>query len=552
MPYIPLEKLNEPSKSFIDEYVYYANKFCPGEKKNTKTVKKQIAKVKVAVRPVTKPTVLKKKTTAPDFPGISICVSAWKTTEYIEECLDSIARQTWFRNRNNYEIIVGIDGCQETLTKVKSIMHKYKNIRVYMMDKNVGTYVTCNTIMMKARFGWIMRFDSDDVMPEDMLEKIFTKNLRNANVIKYKYRNFGMKTNTGLANGSHIIKNSVWKRFGGYRDWQISADYDLLYRIADKVKTIELKDIYYNRRTHMISLMNTQGYEMKSDLRKKLDSFVVNESRKNRVITCVTEKSEQVYDQTPKLIVSFTTWKKRQDAVAKMIENFGKQTVQPDRIYCYLSSDEYGGENTPPCLQKLVDKKLIEIKWVKENTYCHKRHEVFKEHYNDYVFIIDDDILYDANYIADMYNAAVTHPDNVICYTGSKYEYGEKRQNTPVSENPSIKNCFLGGICCFPPRTFPIDDYFGNLDIRERISPKCDSSYLHVILFKNKTKVFLLHDRRERWINTIPDTQQVGVWEENKRMEAGTNINHMEHIVRQLIDAFGIKDEFRKIYPKFK
>lgn len=48
-------------------------------------------------------------------------------------------------------------------------MHKYKNLRVMIMNENVGTYVTCNTIMSKARYEWLMRFDSDDVMYENMV-----------------------------------------------------------------------------------------------------------------------------------------------------------------------------------------------------------------------------------------------------------------------------------------------------------------------------------------------------------------------------------------------
>jgi len=118
--------------------------------------------------------------------GISVCISAWKTAEYIEECLDSVAAQTWFKDHDNYEILLGIDGCEETLAKVKEIMHKYKNLKVMMMDKNVGTYVTCNTIMKEARYEWLLRFDSDDTMPNDMVAKIFANDLNDTTIIKNK------------------------------------------------------------------------------------------------------------------------------------------------------------------------------------------------------------------------------------------------------------------------------------------------------------------------------------------------------------------------------
>ena len=475
-----------------------------------------------------------------------------ETSAYIEECLDSVSNQTWFKNHNNYEILLGIDGCNETLDKVKEIMHKYKNIKVMMMDKNVGTYVTCNTIMKEAKYEWLLRFDSDDIMPSNMVEKIFSNNLKNIDLVRYNYCNFGGTSKyIGLANGSHLVRKTVFNKFGGYRDWKISSDYDFIYRICDKVHCLKLNNVCYNRRTHDNSLIHTNGFQMGSELRTKLDNFVKNETRKNRIIECKTEQFKEIYNNIHNIIVSFTTWKKRQESAKKMLYNFKKQTLKPDKIYCWLSTDEYGGQKVPNCLQKFVDENYIEIKWVKENTYCHKRHEVFKTHFNDYVFIIDDDILYDKNYLKDMYNAALCHPKNVICYTGCRYEYEQKRMNMPIVENPSVKNSFLGGICCFPPCTFPLNDYFNNIGIRDEIAQKCDSSYIHVILLKNNIEVFELNDRKSKWFNTIDNTQSVGVWQENKKVEKN-NISHMENIVRSLVKNFGISDKFNEIYPKFK
>lgn len=484
--------------------------------------------------------------------GVSICLSAWQTQDYIEECLDSIANQTWFKSHDNYEIILGIDACERTLEKVKSIMHKYRNLSVYIMKENVGTYVTCNTIMKKAQYRWLMRFDTDDVMPKDMLEKIFSRDLSNVDVVNYAYNNFGGKNYFGgIAYGSHVVRKSVWEKYGGYRDWRISADYDFLYRIKPDTRCLELCDVVYQRRIHSNSLMRTKGNEMSSKLRTELNNFVTSKSRQNKVIECKVTNCECVYTNRPQLIVSFTTWTKRHDAAAKMLDIFKKQTLKPDKIYCWLSSDEYEGEDVPQVLQNFVDEGYIEVRWVKENTYCHKRHEVFKEHWNDYVFTIDDDIVYPTDYLQKMYDAAQRHPNNPICYTGCRYEYEQHRYNHAIKENPSLKNSFLGGIACFPPRTFPLDDYFGNIDIRSEYAPKCDSSYINVILIKNNVQIFEVNDRRVTWFETIKGTQDVGVWVENRKMEGG-GINHMENIVRTLVEKFGIKDKFKSLYPRIR
>ena len=158
--------------------------------------------------------------------GVSVCISAWKTAKYIEDCLDSVVAQTWFKDHDNWEILLGIDGCEETLAKVKEIMHKYKNLKVMMMDKNVGTYVTCNTIMKEANYEWLLRFDSDDTMPNDMIAKIFANDLNDTTIIKNKHSDYTQTTSydyvfngisytkegKNYANEKCVISLTSWKK----------------------------------------------------------------------------------------------------------------------------------------------------------------------------------------------------------------------------------------------------------------------------------------------------------------------------------------------------
>ena len=130
-----------------------------------------------------------------DLGGISICVTAYKAKEFIKETLDSIISQTYFKSNNNWEIIIGIDGCNETLEYVKSIMCNYKNTKVYMMNSNMGTYVTTNTIMKLAKYDKLFRFDSDDIMMPDCVEKIINvfREHPNTDVCRLRFEN--VKTN---------------------------------------------------------------------------------------------------------------------------------------------------------------------------------------------------------------------------------------------------------------------------------------------------------------------------------------------------------------------
>lgn len=261
----------------------------------------------------------------------------------------------------------------------------------------------------------------------------------------------------------------------------------------------------------------------------------------------IFKKYGKTYDDLTKdkVIVSFTTWKKRHDCAAIMLDWFKQQTIKPDKIICWLSSDEYDGENIPQSLQKFVNEKYIEVRWIKENTYCHKRYEVFKEHKDDYVFLIDDDIYYEPNYIQLMYDAAKKHPQNIICYTGYKIEYEKDRILLNIKENPSIKNTILSGLSCYPPNVFPVE-YFANVDIRDKISPKCDDSFLTALAIKNNIQIFCIYDRKQKSFRTISQYQNVGIWEENKVVTNG--VMKRTQIFKNLIKAFHLENECKKIW----
>lgn len=234
--------------------------------------------------------------------GVSVIISAWNTAEYIEECLDSVSNQTWFKNHENWEILLGIDACEKTLSKVKEIMKKYKNMKVVMMNENVGTYVTCNTLSSMAKYEWLLRFDSDDVMPNDMIEKIMKSNIHDFQIIRYKFRNFGeSKSMPSFAYGSHMVKKSFFQQHGGYRDWKIAADYDFCYRLDNGNNILKLENVCYNRRVRGNSLQYSEETNMQSEKRKTLHIFIENESRKNMSIKLTTGKYFSIFDSTPSI-----------------------------------------------------------------------------------------------------------------------------------------------------------------------------------------------------------------------------------------------------------
>ena len=481
--------------------------------------------------------------------GISVCVSAWKAQEYIEECLNSIYSQTWFSKNENWEVLLGVDNCMDTLKKVKGIMDNYKNLKVYMMEKNVGTYITCNTIMKKASYKWVMRFDSDDIMLPDMVERVINcaYGENKPDVVKYRCITFTkdeILDPNRYAEGSICIKKDLFLEYGGYMPWRCSADSELRKRLRPVLNFFYINEpLYKLRRDNKNSITIDKKTDMLSKQRKNNSDYINTKSEKIPKIKFVTSNCDEI---TNKLIVTFTTWKKRHKSVEIMLDNFKNQTLKPDKIYCWLSSDEYGGEHVPTCLKRFVEDGFIEIKWVKENTYPHKRYETFKEHYNDYVFIIDDDIYYEDDYIETMYNAA-KKSKTVTCFCGYEIIYDSiDRTLVPFKENPSIKNAYMSGVCVYPPNTFPMES-FKHIKLRNKVSPKCDDSWIYGWLIKNDIPIYCVYDRDEHNFKTIENTQDVGIWKTINGIRINGTLQRTINF-KNVVRALKLNDKVKKIW----
>ena len=200
--------------------------------------------------------------------GVSICITAFKSKKFIKKTLDSIANQTWFKNNSNYEIILGIDGCNETLQYIKKIKNKYKNLFVVMMKNNKGTYITTNTIMTISKYDHLIRFDSDDVMFPNLVQKVM---LKNYDLIEFKMKNFytiTKKTVIKLAYGQFMINHWVFDYFGGFMPWNCSADDEFKYRVKKFINVLTLNETLFLRNIHPESLTQSNKTNFFSKERK--------------------------------------------------------------------------------------------------------------------------------------------------------------------------------------------------------------------------------------------------------------------------------------------
>jgi len=207
-------------------------------------------------------------------PKISIFVTAYKSQNYIESCLDSIESQTFFKNNDNFEVLVGVDGCKDTLKKLKKIKHKYRNLRVFMMEKNMGTYITSNTLLDFVKYDNIIRFDSDDIMKPQLVESLIPY-VNKYDIIRFRYDMFQDNINNIInsrpifTHGVVLYKKHIFDKAGGYMDWICAADTELIERVKNIANIKMLENSLFYRRTHEKSLTKNKQTGANSEIRKK-------------------------------------------------------------------------------------------------------------------------------------------------------------------------------------------------------------------------------------------------------------------------------------------
>jgi hypothetical protein len=129
---------------------------------------------------------------------------------------------------------------------------------------------------------WIQFFGADDVMHEDMLEKMVKNNTH------------AISRHVGIL----FIKAEDLKNVGGYRNWRCAADADMIYRLRLKFKHHEkVMPILYFRRMHDKQLTATKATGNGSPLREKYKKITADNYRAehpeiclNKTVKCKIEK----------------------------------------------------------------------------------------------------------------------------------------------------------------------------------------------------------------------------------------------------------------------
>jgi GR25 family glycosyltransferase involved in LPS biosynthesis len=240
---------------------------------------KELSKFQKSIEPI-----IKKKRQC------SVIVPAYKATEFILDCIESILSQSI---DIDIEILIGVDKCEETLDFIKNSDIIKNNCKVYYFLENSGPYLIRNTLSSIAKYENLIFFDADDIMSDLLIQKTIDSLLID-DVVRWGFYNFtesieSKKLSTMYANGAFAIKKEVLLKLNGFLPWRISADSEFRYRLKHNgYRTNNSNDIRFLRRIHKDNLTQRKDTGMKSKERLRVDGEV------NKMIESNTFKNPEL------------------------------------------------------------------------------------------------------------------------------------------------------------------------------------------------------------------------------------------------------------------
>jgi glycosyltransferase involved in cell wall biosynthesis len=216
---------------------------------------------------------------------ISIVIPAYNSSSFIEECIASIKNSI---TNIQYQILLGIDNCEETLAYINNNKEIFKGIDVFYFERNVGPYVIKNTLSSIAEHQKILFFDSDDVMCEHTIEEFGTKILL-SDFIKLTYQNFDtVKENIGAIESEILsdavigIDKEIFKKLNGFYPWRCAGDSEFEKRLGfNGFKSDKLGGVSYYRRVHSNNLTVRPETNFKSKIREEYRNILKQNSIDN-------------------------------------------------------------------------------------------------------------------------------------------------------------------------------------------------------------------------------------------------------------------------------
>lgn len=203
------------------------------------------------------------------------------------------------------------------------------------------------------------------------------------------------------------------------------------------------------------------------------------------------------------VIVSLTTFGSRIEKVYLTIESIMQGVVKPNRIILWLAKDEFCMETIPATLLKQKERGL-QIEFCEDIRSYKKLIPTLKKYPEACIVTIDDDVMYEIDFLDKLLRSHMQHPKNVLVNVARQivvekeevqsYIHWPHVANDAKIETPYIMGIGVGGIL-YPAHSLHEDVL--NQEAFMNLCPYGDDIWFYAMAIKKNTKTIKLPTNQE-------------------------------------------------------
>ena len=225
---------------------------------------------------------------------ISVIMSTYNSEETVKKSIESIISQSY----QNFELLIIDDASTDNTFKIISpYQAKYKNIKIFQNQKNIGLTKCLNILLEKTQGEYIARQDDDDISInirlENQLKIIKTKNLdfcttraitspggrSRPRFAHYLPQKVLINYKNPFVHGTLMIKKNTITEIGGYdENFYYSQDYKLMYDLIKKgykFKTLRDKLYILNTKNNLSTFKKNEQHYYATCVKNKIKPEVI-------------------------------------------------------------------------------------------------------------------------------------------------------------------------------------------------------------------------------------------------------------------------------------
>ena len=283
-----------------------------------------------------------------------------------------------------------------------------------------------------------------------------------------------------------------------------------------------------------ISTLSNQNKELNKRI-SNLEKFVFSQNR-----------SLVEVGRSPRIVVSMTSYPARINKVHVVLERLLVQTVRPDKIILWLSKEQFPNKEAdlPETLLRLIDDR-IEIGWCDGDIKSYKKIlPALREYSEDLIVTVDDDLIYDADFIENLYMAHKKFPTAIIASRVHKIAFDEQGKIAPYAKWD--KECGYGLLdaredwfftsgagTLLPPHIFGEGVF--DLDTIINLCPHADDIWLNIHAAMNEVPI--VNTANNNYLTCVEGTQGDRLYDINKEQNDVQLKRVVDYYKEQLTDS---------------